>query len=180
VNWWIAVKLPHAGADAQAVEQARQAWNYALGWRWMFTAVALPSLLFLVGALCIPESPRWLVKNGMRDRAERVLSRIGGAAYAGEAVRDIEGTLDQDTIQKVRFVELVRPGVRKLLAIGVILAVLQQWSGINSIFNYAQEIYQSAGYGVSDIMFNIVITGTINLVFTLFAIGTVDRFGRRA
>jgi sugar porter (SP) family MFS transporter len=179
-NWWIAVKLPHAGADAQTVEQAGQAWNHALGWRWMFTAVAVPSLLFLVGGLCIPESPRWLVKNGLRDRAEGVLSQIGGEAYASEAVREIEATLDQDAIQKVRFLELARPGVRKLLLIGITLAVLQQWSGINSIFNYAQEIYQSAGYGVSDIMFNIVITGTINLVFTLFAIGTVDRFGRRA
>lgn len=69
--------------------------------------------------------------------------------------------------------------MRKIILIGCILAVLQQWSGSNSIFNYAEEIYKSAGYGISDIMFNIVITGAINLVFTLVAIGMVDNLGRR-
>ena len=68
----------------------------------------------------------------------------------------------------------------KVLGIGVFLAVLQQWSGINVIFNYAEEIYRGAGYGVSDILFNIVITGAINLVFTLVALAFVDRLGRRA
>lgn len=66
-----------------------------------------------------------------------------------------------------------------MLLVGITLAVLQQWSGINVLFNYAEEIYRSAGYGVSDILFNIVITGAINLAFTLLAIGMVDRFGRR-
>jgi SP family xylose:H+ symportor-like MFS transporter len=66
-----------------------------------------------------------------------------------------------------------------ILITGVFLAVLQQWSGINVLFNYAEEVYRNAGYGVSDVMFNIVITGTINLVFTLVALGFVDRFGRR-
>jgi MFS family permease len=66
-----------------------------------------------------------------------------------------------------------------MLAIGVLLAVLQQWSGINVIFNYAEEIYRGAGYGVNDILFNIVITGAINLLFTLVALGFVDRVGRR-
>src|SRR2546429_9312482 len=65
-------------------------------------------------------------------------------------------------------------------SIGVCLAVLQQWSGINIIFNYAEEIYRNAGYEVNSILFNIVITGTINLVFTLVALGLVDKFGRRA
>jgi MFS family permease len=69
--------------------------------------------------------------------------------------------------------------VRRVLVIGVCLAVLQQWSGINVIFNYAEEIYRGAGYGVSGVLFNIVITGTINLFCTLVALGWVDRFGRR-
>src|SRR5262249_8891859 len=72
------------------------------------------------------------------------------------------------------------PRLMKLFSIGIALAVLQQWSGINVIFNYAEDIYRSAGYGVSGILFNIVITGTINLVFTLLALGLVDRLGRRA
>ena len=69
--------------------------------------------------------------------------------------------------------------MKVILLVGIALAVLQQWSGINSIFNYAEEIYRSAGYGISDIMFNSVITGAINFVFTLIAIGTVDHLGRR-
>ena len=70
--------------------------------------------------------------------------------------------------------------MRRLLWTGVILAVLQQWSGINVVFNYAEEIYRGAGYGVSETLFNIVITGSINLAFTLAAFGIVDRQGRRA
>jgi MFS family permease len=76
--------------------------------------------------------------------------------------------------------EILSPPILKVLVIGVVLAVLQQWSGINVIFNYAEEIYRNAGYGISGILFNIVITGTINLLFTLVALGLVDRFGRRA
>jgi MFS family permease len=71
------------------------------------------------------------------------------------------------------------PNIQKLVWIGIALAVLQQFSGINILFNYAEEVYRSAGYGVNDIMFNIVITGTINLVFTVLAMFLVDRFGRR-
>ncbi len=179
VNWLIAVKLQHPGADAAASEGARQIWNNAYGWRWMFTAVTAPSLLFFVGSLIIPESPRWLVKNGQADRARSILARIGGPAQAEAAVRDIESTIASDEVQHVRFTDLLEPKMLKILLVGVALAVLQQWSGINSIFNYAEEIYRSAGYGIGDIMFNIVITGAINFVFTLIAIGSVDRFGRR-
>jgi MFS transporter, SP family, xylose:H+ symportor len=179
VNWWIAVKLPHAAADGVGVDAVREAWNLESGWRWMFVAVTVPSLLFFLGALFIPESPRWLVKNGRVDRARAVLMRIGGGAYAESASREIEGTIAGGETGRVHFRDLLEPRLARILLVGVTLAVLQQWSGINSIFNYAEEIYRSAGYGISDIMFNIVITGAINLLFTLFAIGAVDRFGRR-
>ena len=144
----------------------------------MFTAVAVPSLVFLFGAMLVPESPRWLVKNGRSDLARRVFSRIGGTG-ADASVREIENTIAAGEIQHVRFQDLLESKMVKILGIGIALAVLQQWSGINVIFNYAEEIYRSAGYGVSDILFNIVITGTITLVFTFIAIGTVDRVGRR-
>jgi sugar porter (SP) family MFS transporter len=157
----------------------RQAWNEAHGWRWMFTAVAVPSALFFAGALLVPESPRWLVKSGQIDRGRRVLARIGGDRYAETEVREIVGTLATEPGMRAAAAALLTPGVFRILLVGITLAVLQQWSGINSIFNYAEQIYRSAGYRISDIMFNIVITGTINLVFTLVAIGTVDRVGRR-
>ena len=175
VNMLIAEKVP---ADATA-EMIRQSWNGQYGWRWMFTAVAMPSIVFFIGSLLIPESPRWLVKNGNSDLARQILSKIGGPDYGQAAVKDIETTIAGEEIQHVRIGDLLEPRMTKILLIGVALAVLQQWSGINVIFNYAEEIYRSAGYGVNDILFNIVITGVINLLFTFIAIGTVDRFGRR-
>ena len=176
VNWLIARSVP----DGATAEFIRQSWYGQHAWRWMFTAVAVPSLLFFVGSLVIPESPRWLVKNGQPDRARRVLAKIGGTVFADAEVRDIQSTLSRQEIQRVRFQDLLEPKMTKILLVGVALAVLQQWSGINVIFNYAEEIFRQAGYGVSSIMFNIVITGAVNLLFTLIAIQTVDRFGRRA
>jgi sugar porter (SP) family MFS transporter len=173
-NMLIAEKVP----DGATAEMILQSWNGQYGWRWMFTAVAVPSLVFLFGAMLVPESPRWLVKNGRSDLARRVFSRIGGTG-ADASVREIENTIAAGEIQHVRFQDLLESKMVKILGIGIALAVLQQWSGINVIFNYAEEIYRSAGYGVSDILFNIVITGTITLVFTFIAIGTVDRVGRR-
>lgn len=179
VNWLIAVHLPHAADAAQTPGEVRLGWNIQYGWRWMFTAVTVPSVLFFVGALLIPESPRWLVKNGLVERARKTLAKIGGESHAEAAVREIQSTVAAEDVGRVPFEALLQPRIRKILLAGILLAVLQQWSGINSIFNYAEEIYRSAGYGLSDIMFNIVITGAINLVFTLVAIGTVDRYGRR-
>jgi len=95
-------------------------------------------------------------------------------------VASIAQSLAAEEIQKVHFGELFEPKLFRILVTGIILAVLQQWSGINVIFNYAEEIFREAGYGVSSILFNIVITGIVNLVFTIIAIQTVDRFGRRA
>jgi sugar porter (SP) family MFS transporter len=174
-NWLIADRVPE-GATAEMI---RQSWNGQFGWRWMFTAVAVPSAVFFGSAFLVPESPRWLARNGQRQRAFDVLARIGGVTYADSALNEIDLTLLEESGRGVHWRELLQPFVLRILGIGVFLAVLQQWSGINVIFNYAEEIYRSAGYGVSDILFNIVITGTINLVFTMVALGFVDRYGRR-
>ncbi len=176
VNWLIAQSV----ASAATPELIRQSWNGQYGWRWMFTAVMVPSVVFFFSALTLPESPRWLVKNHAFDAARRVLARIGGESYANRALHDIQNTMEAESHARVRWAELFTPGMRKILGIGIGLAILQQWSGINVIFNYAEEIYRSAGYRVSDLLFNIVITGAINLVFTLIALALVDRFGRRA
>jgi MFS transporter, SP family, xylose:H+ symportor len=175
VNWLIAENVP-LGATAEMICQS---WNGQYGWRWMFTAVAVPSLLFLIGAMIVPESPRWLLKSGQAARAMKVLARIGGADYAANEVRDIRTTLANDEIGRVRFRDLLETKMVRILTIGILLAVLQQWSGINVIFNYAEEVFCQAGYEVSSVLFNIVITGVVMLLFTLIAIGTVDRFGRR-
>jgi MFS transporter, SP family, xylose:H+ symportor len=175
-NWQIARPVPEHVTDAFLAAS----WNAQYGWRWMFTAVALPALVFLFCALLIPESPRWLLIRGKSDRAARILTRIGGTEYAKSEVRDVQASLAKSDQQAPGWRELGAPGIPRLLLIGISLAVLQQWSGINILFNYAEEVYRSAGYGVNDILFNIVITGTINLVFTVLAMLLVDRFGRRA
>jgi MFS transporter, SP family, xylose:H+ symportor len=176
VNWLIADKVSE-GATAALI---RMSWNGQRGWRWMFTAVVVPAVVFFLGALFIPESPRWLAKSGFIDQARHVLARIGGQSYGNETLREIQNALAIERQASTPWHELASPSVLKILVIGVVLAVLQQWSGINIIFNYAEEIYRSAGYGVSGTLFNIVITGTINLVFTIGALVLVDRFGRRA
>jgi sugar porter (SP) family MFS transporter len=176
VNWIIAERVPEGATR----EMIRQSWNGQYGWRWMFTAVAIPAVIFFVTALFIPESPRWLAKAGDKVQARRTLARIGGEQYGEQTLGEIQDALDAEAEGRVGWRDLLGPGILKVLSIGVALAILQQWSGINIIFNYAEEIYRSAGYGVNGILFNIVITGTINLVFTLFALGLVDRIGRRS
>jgi sugar porter (SP) family MFS transporter len=175
VNWLIADRMP----DGMTAEMIRLSWNGQYGWRWMFSAVALPSLVFLGSALFVPESPRWLVKNGRGQLARKTLTRIGGETYGNQEVNNIENTLASEEIQHVRFQDLLEPKMVRILLIGITLAVLQQWSGINVIFNYAEEIFFQAGYGVSSILLNIVITGVVMLLFTFVAIRTVDHFGRR-
>lgn len=155
-------------------------WNGSHGWRWMFGAETVPAFLFFLLMFFVPESPRWLVKYGKNDQAQRILARVGGDEYAAAEVRDIGNTLAGEEIARVRFKDLLEPKLTKIIGLGIFLAVLQQWCGINVIFNYAQEVFQEAGYAVNDILFIIVSTGLVNLVATFVAIYTVDRLGRKA
>jgi sugar porter (SP) family MFS transporter len=174
VNLLIAQPVP-AGATAADILNS---WNGQTGWRWMFGVTAVPSALFLIGVLFVPESPRWLVKNGRTADAGRVLARIAGEPGGRAALREIEATLREEH-ERVDWRALFDPRLRRVLGLGIVLAVFQQWCGINVVFNYAEEIFSAAGYSVSDILFNIVVTGSVNLVFTLVALGTIDRLGRR-
>lgn len=175
VNWLIAKPVP---PDATAFE-ILQSWNGQVGWRWMFGVTAIPAVLFFISMFLLPESPRWLAKNGAHERAQRVLSRIGGETYGARALREIEATVEDGNAKPADLRSLFYRPMLKALSLGVVLAVLQQWCGINVIFNYAEEVFSAAGYNVSDILFNIVVTGAVNLVFTFVAIGFVDRYGRR-
>ncbi len=176
INWFLVRDLPAGATD----EYIRSSWFGQHGWRWMFGLTAAPSLLFFLGMLFVPESPRWLAKNGKPDRARGILSKIGGERYAQAAVADIQSTLAGEEIQHVRFSDLLEPKMRKVLVLGVVLAVFQQWCGINVIFNYAEEIFRAAGYDISSVLKNIAWTGSVNLAFTFVALGVVDRGGRRS
>ena len=172
VNWLIADPVT-IGEDILA------SWNGQMGWRWMFWACTVPASLFFVLVFFIPESPRWLATRLHYERAESVLSRIGGIAYARNELDEIKSTV-QKIQEKVDFSMLFKGRMPKILLIGIVIAAFQQWCGINVIFNYAQEIFAAAGYGVSDILFNIVVTGVTNVIFTFVGMYVVDRLGRRA
>ncbi len=174
VNWLLAEKVP-VGASTEEIVNS---WNGQQGWRWMFAMTAIPAGLFWAGLFFVPESPRWLAKKGIPDKAQEILARIGGAAYARLAMDEINASLAGE-MGKVDFGELFDPRLRRPLTLGIVLAILSQWCGINSIFNYAEEIFSAAGYEVSGLLFNILITGLVNLVFTLAALRLVDRLGRR-
>ena len=174
VNYLIADKIPDGASDQMIL----QSWNGQTGWRWMFWAEVLPAFSFFILAFLIPESPRYLLKVGDNDQAFSILKKIGGQTYAENEQRTIVQNLNSSK-QKVNWRELFSKKVRPMMIIGIVLAVFQQWCGINVIFNYAEEIFTSAGYSVGDMLFNIVITGVVNLAFTLVAMQTVDRWGRR-
>jgi SP family arabinose:H+ symporter-like MFS transporter len=175
VNWLIAQPVP----ENASAEFILASWNGQAGWRWMFGAETVPAFMFFLLMFFVPESPRWLIKYGRDKQAAAILGRLGGSGYAAAAIEDIKTTLAGEEIARVNFRDLLEPKLRRIVMLGVFLAVFQQWCGINVIFNYAQEVFAAAGYGVSGIMLNIVITGIVNLLFTFVAIYTVDRVGRR-
>ncbi|WP_193163790.1 D-xylose transporter XylE [Microbulbifer hainanensis] len=147
-------------------------WNQAWGWRWMFASELLPALLFFVLLLRVPESPRWQALNGSPEQALATLTRLQGAEAAQAAMREIEQSTKQVSGKLLSF------GIG-LLLIGIMLSAFQQFVGINVVLYYAPEIFKSMGAGTDAAMLQTVVVGTINVIFTLVAIKTVDRFGRK-
>ena len=140
-----------------------QAWNVDWGWRWMFWAETLPAALFLFMSFFIPESPVFLkIKSG--ERLE----------VSGERI-----DLPQNTSLTSHLSTLTSKKYRKVLLLGLVIAVFQQWCGTNVIFNYAQEIFVGAGFDVDGMFINIVITGIANVIFTIIALYTIEKWGRR-
>lgn len=172
VNWQIAEPVVPG-------EDILHSWNGQLGWRWMFWAPAFPAILYLVLAFVIPESPRWLVTKEKYQKATDIFSRIAGKETASMLMDEVRNAA-QETVNKVKLSQLFKGKSFKIVVIGIVIAILQQWCGINVVFNYAQEIFTAAGYSVSDMLFNIVVTGVVNVIFTFVGMYTVDRLGRRS
>jgi sugar porter (SP) family MFS transporter len=147
-------------------------------WRWMFGLGALPSLLFLVGVLWLPESPRWLVKAGYPQHAEAVLSKIGNRTFVENTFEDIKASLS-GMHTKLSYRDVFHKSVRPAVQVGIILAVFQQLCGINVVFNYTSTIFESVGASLNQQLFETVAIGTVNLLFTLVAMWQVDKLGRR-
>ena len=150
-------------------------WNVSTGWRWMFLAGVVPAVLFGLMILPAVESPRWLMKMGRRDQAIAVLAKINGPEAAKSEAAEIENSLasEEGHISEL-FTTFRRP-----LLLGIMLAGLQQISGITPLFSFLPEIFRSAGTATSDAFFQSVLVSLINLLFTLFALWLVDRAGRK-
>jgi MFS transporter, SP family, xylose:H+ symportor len=148
--------------------------NYTLAgkgteaWRWMFGLGAVPSAIFLLGVIWLPESPRWLIGKGRTAEAKKILAKIGGEEVI------IERPATQPSYKAV-FEKAVRPAV----VIGITLAVFQQLCGINIVFNYTSTIFASVGADLNSQLFETITIGVVNLVFTLVAMWQVDKLGRR-
>ncbi|MFA5650720.1 MAG: sugar porter family MFS transporter [Proteiniphilum sp.] len=172
VNWLIARPVIPG-------EDILVSWNGQMGWRWMFWAPVLPSIIYLLLAFVVPESPRWLVSKEKYGKATDIFTRIVNRAYAEELVGEVQKSISH-VAEKIPLSRLFKGKALKIAVIGITIAILQQWCGINVVFNYAQEIFSAAGYSVSDMLFNIVVTGVVNVVFTFVGMYTVDKLGRRS
>jgi MFS transporter, SP family, arabinose:H+ symporter len=152
-----------------------ESWNVSTGWRWMFFAGVVPAILFALMILPAVESPRWLMKMGRQPQAIAVLAKINGADEAARQAAEIENAL---AIEAEHLSELFTTFRRPLL-LGIMLACLQQVSGITPLFSFLPEIFRAAGTATSDAFFQSVLVSLINLLFTLFALWLVDRAGRK-
>lgn len=154
-------------------------WNGQTGWRIMFWAELVPAVLFFILIFFVPESPRWLGTQLKYEQSRRIFIRIGGQEYANSQIEPMK-SVSTEGCRKKGYRMLFQERLGKILLTGIVIAIFQQWCGVNVVFNYAQEIFQTSGYGVSDILFNIFATGVTNVVFTFVGIYTVDRLGQRA
>jgi len=163
-DWWIA-----GLGDA--------AWQNSTAWRWMFASETIPAVFLLIGLCCIPESPRWLLKNGMTVRAMQTLRKVGGAAYAEREMRAIACALDEDE-GSIR--QLLKPGFRSALLIGVLIMIFSQITGMNAIYMYTPKLLLEVGFtSKSTALLAMVLVGAVNFITTVLAVFVIDRMGRR-
>ncbi len=163
VNMWIA----GMGDDA---------WDVSTAWRWMFAVGAVPGLLFLVLLFLIPESPRWLIKQGRAQEALPILLKVHGEEPAKREVLEIKASFQNESAS---IKELFSPGIRIAVLVGVMLAVLQHLTGINAIMYYAPVIFKDMGLGVDASLTQTIWIGLINLLFTILSVWLIDKVGRK-
>jgi SP family arabinose:H+ symporter-like MFS transporter len=165
--------------------QSDLAWADALrlgewNWRWMLGVETLPAVIYLGALFAVPESPRWLVMQGDDDDARRVLQSVSNSEQAEADLEAVKASLDVErNTERAGARELFGPGMRLVLIIGVLVAILQQATGINAVFFYAPMIFEQSGIGTDASFMQAVLVGLVNLGFTVLAILFIDRLGRR-
>jgi MFS transporter, SP family, arabinose:H+ symporter len=167
------------------LSQSDLAWPQAVGidiyqWRWMLGLEVLPAILYFGFLFIVPRSPRWLLMKGRDEEALKVLKRV---CSESQAYKDMEAVKDSFTKathkKKVPLSELFKPALRTVLFVGIVVAILQQITGINSVFFYAPMIFEQSGIGADASFSQAILVGLTNLVFTILAIMFIDRFGRK-
>ena len=157
--------------------------NYSLrnegveAWRWMVGLGAIPSGLFLLGVIWLPESPRWLLKSGDTAKAQNILTRIGGSSYASDVISSLNDKTKNQI--KLNYSSVFEKRVLPVVIIGIGLAVFQQFCGINVVFNFTTTIFESVGFNKDDQLKQTIFIGLINLLFTILAMWQVEKIGRR-
>ncbi|MER5438782.1 sugar porter family MFS transporter [Streptomyces sp. NPDC002790] len=155
-----------------------EAWNIDQGWRWIFALGVIPAVAFFLMLFLVPESPRWLARKGRSDEALTVLEHVNATPEdARSELTAIEGALSQE---HAGLRELLAPALRRMLVVGVGVALFQQITGINAIFYYAPEVFRTAGFGSDGAMMSTVLIGVVLVVATLVSMRLIDRVGRRA
>lgn len=145
-------------------------------WRWMFASGVIPSAIFFILLLIVPETPRFLYKIGREDEAFGILKRISGK---GDATRSIEEIKESFSEKRVSLREVLKPKYRKMMIVGIGLAIFVQLSGINAIIDYAPRIFRSTGWNIDAALFATFGLGIVNILFTFVSIWAIDRFGRK-
>jgi sugar porter (SP) family MFS transporter len=157
--------------------------NYSLrnegdeAWRWMFGLGSIPSLLFFIGVLWLPESPRWLSQMNKIEKAKLILEKIGGADFSNTTIIEIQKSFQ--AVSKANFLSVFEKRILPAVLVGIGLAVFQQFCGINVVFNYTATIFESIGASKDDQLLQTVFIGGVNVLFTLLAMGLVDKIGRK-
>lgn len=149
-------------------------------WRWMLGLETLPAVLYFFSLFAVPESPRWLVMKGRDAEGLAIMTRASGAEDARKDLVTVKASLAKDAHkEKARLSVLFAPAMRLVMLIGIVIAVIQQITGINAVFFYAPMIFEQSGIGTDASFVQAILVGIINLVFTVVAISLVDRLGRK-
>ena len=165
--------------------QSDASWVETLGigkynWRWMLGLETLPAVLYFIGLYFVPKSPRWQIMKGQVAEAKQTLQQFVSVDEADRQISEVQRSLESDQKkEKVSFKEVFSPSLKLVLTIGVVLAILQQITGINSVFFYAPMIFEQSGIGTDASFVQAILVGLTNLVFTIVAMLLIDRFGRK-
>lgn len=166
--------------NAYVASLGNMEWNVEIGWRIMLALGAVPAVLIFIFTFTVPESPRWLCLKGKNDKAKSVLAKIRQPEEVDGELLSINDAVKHSNMQKSTPISTIfKPGVRKIVGIGFLLTLFQHITGIDGILYYSSIILREAGAGAQTALYNTIIIGVVLIVFTLAAIFTIDKFGRK-